>query len=174
MGPQASVHETIDQRIEMGVLDEVGVISTIVLQKHDVGGPEVAEEIFGVNVTIPNAPESEGLFLELECESGVGEGCRTKPPDGSASVELCSEDAGEEGLPVSSENVGDILAREDERGEVARGPEDVDGAELEGYMEDDIMGETRAEERSRLVVQRHERRDGRVSGRADEGGHGWD
>ena len=174
MGPETRLDVGVKKEVETGVLHEVEVIATVILHEHDVGGPEVAEKIFGVDVTIPNTPEGEGLFLELECESGVGEGCRTKPPDGSASVELCSEDAGEEGLPVSSENVGDILAREDERGKVARGPEDVDGAELECYMEDDIMGETRAEERSRLVVQRHERRDGRVSGRADEGGHGWD
>ena len=56
---------------------------------------------------------------------------------------------------------------------MTRRADEVDGGQLEGDMEDHVMGETSAEERGRLVVRGHTRRErGKLYG-ADEEGHGW-
>ena len=159
MGPETRLDVGVKKEVKPGVLHEVEVIATVILHEHDVGGPEVAEEVLGVEVTGAEALEGESLFLELEGELGVGEG-RAETAGGGAGVELPAVYPCEEELTVDGENVGYVPAYAEKRGEMAGRAEGVSGPEFFCDGENDIVGEAGAEARGRLVVQGHGRREG--------------
>ena len=121
----------IDEGVNVGVVHEMAVVATVILDEHEVGSPEVTEEVLGVERTMPETLEGKRLLDELEGESGVGETGRTEPTKSSTGIELCAEYPGIESLAVYGENVGNELASEEERREVTRGTEGVDGGKLE-------------------------------------------
>ena len=68
--PQLVLREGVEEVVYATVLDELLVVASVVLEEHEVRGPQVAEEVGGLEVGIPDALQGERLLLELEGEGG--------------------------------------------------------------------------------------------------------